>query len=122
MPPGRPDKIAAVQPPPDFSVTRRGAGGAVVVVPTGEIDLATVDLLQAEIDAAATEAKEVVLDLRGVTFMDSAGLRLLVQSTRALEGEGGTLAIVRGPKEVQRVFDLVGLDGRVTMLDQPPDG
>ena len=122
MSPGRRDKIAAVQPSPDFSVTRRSAGGAVVVVPMGEIDLATVDLLQAEIDVAATESKAVVLDLRGVTFMDSAGLRLVVHSTRALEGEGGTLAIVRGPKEVQRVFDLVGLDGRVTMLDQPPDG
>ena len=122
MPPGRRDKIAAVQLPPDFSVSRRRAGGAVVVVPVGEIDLATVEVLQAEIDAAATESAQVVLDLREVTFMDSAGLRLVVHGARALEGEGGTLVIVRGPKEVQRVFDLVGLEGRMTMLDQPPDG
>ncbi len=111
-----------MQLPPDFSVTRRRADGAVVVVPTGEIDLATVELLQAEIDAAATEATRVVLDLREVTFMDSAGLRLVVHSVRALEADGATLAIVRGPSEVQRVFDLVGLDDRMTMLDQPPGG
>ena len=111
-----------MQLPPDFSVTRRRAGGVVVVVPAGEIDLATVELLQAEIDAAATESTQVVLDLRAVTFMDSAGLRLIVHSSRALEGKGGALAIVRGPKEVQRVFGLVGLEGRMTMLDQPPDG
>jgi anti-sigma B factor antagonist len=110
-----------VQHPPDFSVTRHRASDAVVVVPVGEIDLATVDALQAEVDAAAGEAGYVVLDLREVSFIDSAGLRLVVQSCRSLETGGGTLAVVRGPKEVQRVFDLVGLDGRVTMLDQPPD-
>jgi anti-anti-sigma factor len=115
------EKIAAVQHPPDFSVTRRRADDAIVVVPVGEIDLATVDELQAEVDAAASEAQHVVLDLREVSFIDSAGLRLVVQSSRALEAGGGAFAVVRGPHEVQRVFDLVGLDGRVAMLDQPPD-
>jgi anti-anti-sigma factor len=110
-----------VQYPPDFSVTRRRANGAIVVVPVGEIDLATVDALQSELDAAAAEAEQVVLDLREVSFIDSAGLRLVVHSSRALAADGGALAVVRGPREVQRVFDLVGLDGRVTMLDQPPD-
>jgi anti-sigma B factor antagonist len=110
-----------VQHQPEFSVTRRRANDAVVVVPVGEIDLATVDQLQAEVDAAAGEAKQVVLDLREVSFIDSAGLRLVVQSSRSLEAGGGTLTVVRGPREVQRVFDLVGLDGRVAMLDQPPD-
>ena len=61
-----------------------------------------------------------MLDLREVSFIDSAGLRLVSQ-LRALAADGGALAVVRGPREVQRVFDLVGLDGRVTMLDQPPD-
>jgi anti-sigma B factor antagonist len=111
-----------VQLPPDFSVTRRRAHGAIVVVPTGEIDLATVEALQDEIDSAAAEANSVVLDLREVAFIDSAGLRLVVHSSKALETGGGTFAVVRGPREVQRVFDLVGLDGRVTMLDRPPDG
>jgi anti-sigma B factor antagonist len=110
-----------VQHQPEFSVTRRRANDAVIVVPVGEIDLATVDTLQAEVDAAADEAGQVVLDLRGVSFIDSAGLRLVVHSSRSLEAAGRTLAVVRGPREVQRVFDLVGLDGRVTMLDQPPD-
>jgi anti-anti-sigma factor len=115
------EKIAAVQPPPEFSVTRRRAGDAIVVIPVGEIDLATVDQLQAELDAAAGEATQVVLDLREVSFIDSAGLRLVLYSSRALEASGGGLTVVRGPREVQRVFDLVGLDGRLAMLDLPPD-
>src|SRR5215207_3785129 len=106
---------------PDFSVTRRRAGEAVVVVPAGEIDLATVDVVRAEIDAARGETKLVVLDLRAVTFIDSAGVRLVLEGTRALAADGGELAVVRGTTEVRRVFGLVGLDGRVRMIDQPPD-
>ena len=108
-----------MEPAPEFSVTRRRAAGAVVVAPTGEIDLATVDELAQALDAAREEAAEIVLDLREVSFMDSAGLRLVLEASR----DGRGFAVVRGPREVQRVFDLVGLDeGRLTMLDQPPDG
>ena len=100
----------------EFSVSRRRVGDAIVVAPSGEIDLATIDALQAEVDAAASEASPVVLDLRAVTFIDSAGLRLVLHNSRAI----ADFTVVRGPREVQRVFDLVGLDGRLTMLDRPP--
>ncbi len=100
----------------EFSVSRRRVGDVIVVAPAGEIDLATVDDLQAAVDAAAGETEQVVLDLREVTFIDSAGLRLVLQNSRAIASFG----VVRGPREVQRVFDLVGLDDRLTMLDRPP--
>jgi anti-anti-sigma factor len=106
----------------DFSVTRRHAGEAVVVVPVGEIDMATIDAVQAQIDAAAGEARLVVLDLREVTFIDSAGVRLVLQGTRELAATGRELAVVQGPAAVRRVFELVGLDGRVRIVDSAPDG
>jgi anti-anti-sigma factor len=104
----------------EFAVIRRRAGDAVVVVPRGEIDLATIDLVQNELDQACDEALRVILDLRAVTFIDSAGIRLVVEYDRALAERDGELAVVRGPHEVQRVFSLVGLDGRLRMLDTPP--
>jgi len=119
VPPGSHEKIAPVEPAPEFSVTRRRAGAAVVVAPVGEIDLATVDVLAAEIAVAREDCERLVLDLREVSFLDSAGLRLVLETSR---GEGA-FAVVRGPLEVQRVFELVGLDERrLTLLDQPPDG
>jgi anti-anti-sigma factor len=119
VPPGAHEKIALVEPAPEFSVTRRRAGDTVVVVPIGEIDLATVDALAAELAAARDEAASVVLDLRALSFIDSAGVRLVLEASRGT----GAFAVVRGPREVRRVFDLVGLDERrLTMLDQPPDG
>ena len=100
----------------EFSVSRRRAGDAIVVAPAGEIDLATVDAVEAEVEAALADGPTLVLDLREVTFIDSAGLRLVLQNSRAIASFG----VVRGPLEVQRVFDLVGLDDRLTMLDRPP--
>src|SRR4051794_23933516 len=95
----------------DFSVTRRRAGDATVVVAAGEMDLATVDAVEAELEAARGEARLVFLDLRAVTFIDSGGIRLVVEGTRRLAADGGELVVVQGPPDVKRVFDLVGLDG-----------
>jgi anti-anti-sigma factor len=100
----------------EFSVSRRRAGDAIVVAPAGEIDLATVDALEAGIEAALAEAGYLVLDLRAVTFIDSAGLRLVLETSR----KATRLSVVRGPGEVQRVFGLVGLEERLEMLDEPP--
>jgi anti-anti-sigma factor len=102
--------------PPEFSVTRRRAGDAVMVVPKGEIDLATVDELQSALHAAGEGAGQVLLDLREVTFIDSAGVRLVLEAMRTLP----EFAVVRGGHEVSRVFRLVGLDERVRIVDQPP--
>ena len=100
----------------EFSVSRRRAGDAIVVTPAGEIDLATVDAVAAEIDAALAESAALVLDLSEVTFIDSAGLRLVLETSR----KAAPLRVVRGAGEVQRVFGLVGLDERLDMLDEPP--
>jgi anti-anti-sigma factor len=99
----------------DFEVTRSGA----VVTPRGEIDLATVDAVGAAL--ASATAPRVVLDLRETTFLDSAGIRLIVEAARDLEAQGRELVVVRGGPEVRRVFDLVGLDGRLRILDAPPE-
>jgi anti-sigma B factor antagonist len=104
----------------DFEVTRRGTLDGVIVAPAGEIDLATVDEVRAAIDAARAQTSLVILDLRQVTFIDSAGVRLVVEGAQELAAQGGELVVVRGGPDVRRVFDLVGLDGRVRMLDAPP--
>jgi anti-anti-sigma factor len=100
----------------EFSVSRRRAGDAIVVAPAGEIDLATVAAVEAEIDTALAESRGLVLDLREVTFIDSAGLRLVLETSR----KAAPFSVVRGPREVQRVFGLVGLEERLEMLDEPP--
>ncbi len=105
---------------PEFEVLRRTTIDGVVVSPIGEIDLATIDAVRVELQAARAAANLVYLDLRAVTFIDSAGVRLVVEGARDLAGQGGELVVIRGGPEVTRLFELVGLDGRVRMLDAAP--
>lgn len=88
---------------PGFSVTGAVAGDRVTVTVAGEVDMATADLLF----AAATRdgAPAATLDLRAVTFFDSAAIHALL---RLCEHYRGALEVVPSPR-VRRVLDIAGL-------------
>ena len=78
----------------------------------GELDLATAGEVQRELERVeATDARRIVLDLSELTFMDSTGVRLVVRANaRSRDADGdGRLELVRGPHNVQRVFELCGV-------------
>src|SRR4051794_21573541 len=97
---------------PVFDVRAQAVERAHVVAPRGELDLFTVD----EVEAALRERKEpcdrVVLDLRAVTFLDTSGMRLVIGAVQELDREGMRFAVVRGGPDVQRLFALARLDDR----------
>jgi len=55
------------------------------------------------------EATSLVLDLRGVTFMDSTGLHAVLLARDECAKRGCRFALVRGSAQVQRLFELSGL-------------
>lgn len=73
----------------DFDVGVDSRAGATVVVPRGELDLATVPVLTATL---AAQAGPVVLDLRELTFVDPTGLRLLLEAEVRPRQTGGIRA------------------------------
>jgi anti-sigma B factor antagonist len=111
-----------MDPDPPFRVQRRRRGDAVVVGPEGEIDLAVIDVLRVELEAALEEAPTVVLDLRAVSFLDSTGLRLIVELQHRAEDAAVALVVVRGAEAVQRLLDVVGLSSRLTLVDDVGEG
>jgi anti-sigma B factor antagonist len=77
----------------------------------GELDAATVPQLELALDRAEEAgAKQIVVDLEHVTFIDSSGLQALVACQRRFNGRGPELLIRRPHAEVARTFALVGLD------------
>jgi anti-sigma B factor antagonist len=95
-------------------------GGAVRVVLVGELDIATTPAAEAELRAQENQgAQVIILDLRGLTFMDSTGLRLLVAADSRAREAGHRLAIVRGPDAVHRVLEITGLDAKLDLIDDP---
>jgi anti-sigma B factor antagonist len=91
--------------------------GARLVV-CGDLDLATVPELQTAFERLlSADPAKVSLDLRGLTFADSSGVRLLIELTdRAREGSC-ELEIVRPPAEAYTVFRISGADVELPFVD-----
>ncbi len=94
-------------------------GSAEIVAVRGEIDLATADAVRADLRAAFERARTVVLDLRDVDFMDTQGLAVVIEAQQAASDDGTQFAITRAPDHVHRLFDMIGLTPRLTVVDDP---
>jgi anti-sigma B factor antagonist len=109
-PDGRSAYVFCVEIAPDRDVVR--------VSPVGELDMSTVGQLTAEIQRLWRSGfTRVVLDLRGTTFIDSSGLHAIVDEHAAATADGRDFSLISGPPEVQRIFDVTGLDSRLPFLD-----
>lgn len=82
-----------------------------VLTLSGELDLASAPALEQLLDdAQETAVSRVVVDLSRLEFSDSAGLHVLLNAHRRLRGSGQELVLRRGPRAVQRLFELTGTD------------
>src|SRR5215211_849860 len=97
-----------------FSIRREDAGRVPVIVVEGEVDLVTAPQLSAALCALA-ECDKVVVDLCGVEFMHSSGLRELLVSARMLVG-GLRVACVPGGA-VRRRFEVAGVANGLDVHD-----
>jgi len=84
---------------------------AVAIVVTGEVDASNcVELQDDLVRLAATDGDALcTVDLTGVGFMDSSGLRALLLGQRALSDSGKTMAIVGVSDSVHRLLEITGL-------------
>lgn len=106
-----------------FAVEVLRAEDAARVVLRGELDLATAPQLESILDALAAEPVPAVLvDLRELRFMDSTGLRLLIQADARARRDSRALTIIRAPGRIARLFALAGVDERLELSDEPPPG
>lgn len=98
-------------------------GEATVVAPVGELDMATVDELEGAMRQALDRGcRHLVLDLRGLSFMDSQGLHLVMRWNSSAEQSGFAFAVIQGGPRVRRLFEIVGLLDQLPFLDSIGDG
>jgi anti-anti-sigma factor len=96
------------------------ADGWTVLILDGELDFAHLDTARkALLDLGLTRVSRLALDLRGVTFMDTSGVRLVLQAMHRAESFGAEFALIRGPQLVHHVLDLVGLTDQLRIVDEP---
>lgn len=85
----------------------------VVRAPGDELDIASVAELRSRLAGAFRPGAEIVLDMRGVTFMDSSALSIVLAADRRLAASGGRLRLAHVSSEVRRVLRICGLGGLV---------
>ena len=91
-------------------------GDVTRIVLAGEIDMVSTPRLRPVLEAECARRSETVLiDLSGVDYVDSHGLRVLVETHRKLADEGRRLVLAPPPDHVWRVFVLTGLDAVLTV-------
>jgi len=107
--------------PPEFRILTNGSGSQVEVAIHGELDLATAHQLDAEFARIAEldGVELVVVDLRELVFLDSTGLESIVKFDATARARGIGLAVVRGPRAVERLFAVMQLDQRLRIVDDP---
>ena len=97
---------------PQFEVAANRFDGRAVVTVSGELDIATAPQL-ATVIALATGSRpaELWVDLTPTTFIDSTGLNVVSQANHRFDGPVTVIC----PPHVQRVFQIAGLDGVLTL-------
>jgi anti-sigma B factor antagonist len=100
----------------DLTTTDREGGAHVAL--TGELDIASAPKLEEEVRRLESQGRTlIVLDLRGLEFMDSSGLRALLAADSRARERGARLVIVRGDERIQRVLRITRLDERLEIVD-----
>jgi len=85
----------------------------------GDIDMAAGPVLRKAM-LEQEEQGDVVLDLSGVSFIDSSGLRTLLDAARRADERGNTLTLRQAGPEVRRLLEITGTTSKFTM-EQPRD-
>jgi anti-anti-sigma factor len=94
----------------------------VVVSLQGELDLLAAPTLQAAIEGPEIDGSGMlVLDLRDLRFVDSAGLRVILVAHERSQQRGQAFALSRGPAQVDRLLSIAGLDEHLRIIESPDE-
>lgn len=93
-----------------FTCEVKREDGRAVVSPRGELDMATAGVVDQELrELRSAGVANILLDLGGLTFMDSSGLHLITKWVSEASKDGFELELEPGPPAVQRIFDLTAM-------------
>jgi anti-anti-sigma factor len=97
-----------------------GGRGAAWVRVGGQLNRATAPQLTEVLTEATRRARIVVVDLRGLTRVDSSGVGAIADASRSARRDGRRLVVVRGLSQVERLLALIGATDAVEIVDLDP--
>jgi anti-anti-sigma factor len=107
-----------------LAITARRHRRTALIELRGELDILTATQITQVIEAIKPRAdgvRHIVLDLRGLTFMDVAGLREILRQNDFAHDNAHNLALVRGQKSIQALLQLTAVEELLVLVDDPDD-
>jgi stage II sporulation protein AA (anti-sigma F factor antagonist) len=99
----------AAPPPGRLVITSETDAGTARLTLEGELDLASAGQVEEQLSALEADRPErILIDLGGLAFIDSTGLRTLIQADQRAREAGSELVLRPGDESIQRVFELTG--------------
>ncbi len=101
-----------------LQVEVRSGPDRVVLRLLGELDLASAPLLQEAIESAQADAAQLlVLDVDGLEFIDSTGLRIILAAHEHAQAEGQMLALTQGSQQVKRLMSITRAGEHLRLIE-----
>ena len=85
----------------------------------GDLDLASADAVAQRLDALAEAGDPVVLDLDRLAFMDSSGLRVVLQAAENSRAGRWSFSLTAGSEQVRNLFESAGVTDRLPIVPAP---
>lgn len=102
----------------ELTVHRRDGAGTVVLIFGGELDISTLPRAERAVAAVQDAAPPtLVIDLSDLDFVDSSGVRLVLLADDRARRSGLRLAVRLGKGSTRRVFDVLGILGRIELAE-----
>ncbi len=103
-----------------FNVQSTPSADGVRLALSGELDIATAPALQGAVETAlAGGAQRLLIDLAGLSFVDSSGLRLFILLSQRAPQEGWTLELTRPGEAARSVFRMTGAEDNLPFVEDP---
>lgn len=93
----------------DFSMQHEHNGNATVLSISGRVDSATAGTMDAELEKLISANKWLVVDLKNVEFLSSAGVRTLVQAMKTAKKSGHKIKLAAIPDHIAEVMKTLGM-------------
>ena len=93
----------------ELSIKSERNGTTAVITVSGRVDSATAGTLDEELGKLVHRDNRIVLDMKDVSYLSSAGVRSIVRAAQSAEKSGGSLKLARIPNQVMQVLENVGL-------------
>ena len=90
-------------------------GGKLAIELSGRLDTTTAPELEGALDGALAGASDLVFDFKGLEYISSAGLRVLLSAQKKMSASGGSMKIVGANDAIREVFEVTGFINILTV-------